>query len=133
LFDKAGGFTLHDRKLVAAAADFSSELLRQALSERQTRRMLIDAVEAALKASEHVTSVVADSRPAAESALPPGVIDRLRAGLDEAPNAVVDSETSLELAEVIRELAVRHGAPAVRHCVRVVQSVRDMLDETSGQ
>jgi hypothetical protein len=134
LFDKPGGFTPSDRKLVAAAADFSSELLRQAMSERQTQRLLIDAVEAALEASEQVTaSLPADTAVPSESPLPDVVMDRLRAGLNETANAVVDSESSLQLAEAIRELAVRHGPAAVKHCVRVVRSVKEMLDETTGQ
>jgi len=133
LFDKSGGFTAEDRKLVAASADFGGELLRQALAERQTQRVLIDAVEAALKASEAVTAVPQPgTRPDIEAPLPPTVMDRLRAGLDESANAVVDAETSLQLAEAVRELAVRHGPAAVRHCIRVVESVKDMLDETSS-
>jgi len=132
LFDKPGGFTPDDRKLLAAAADFSSELLRQALSERQTQRMLFNAVEAALKASEQVTAVIPETR-AASPPLPSSVMDRLRAGLDESADAVVDAETSLALAEAIRELAVRHGPASVRHCVRMVRSVKDMMDETAGQ
>ena len=133
LFDKPGGFTAADRKLVDAAADFSTELLRQAVSERQTQRVLIDAVEAALRASEQVTVALPAARDdAAQAPLPAAVLDRLRAGLDESANAVVDSRTSLELAEAIRELAVRHGPPAVKHCVRLVRDVRDLLDETAG-
>jgi ActR/RegA family two-component response regulator len=133
LFDKPGGFTAADRKLVDAAADFSTELLRQAVSERQTQRVLVDAVEAALRASEQVTIALPAAREdAAQAPLPAVVLDRLRAGLDESANAVVDSRTSLELAEAIRELAVRHGPPAVKHCVRLVRDVRDLLDETAG-
>ncbi len=132
LFDKQDGFSAADRKLVAAAADFSSELLRQAMSERQTRRVLIDAVEAALKASEQVTAVIpSPNEPTAP--LPQSVMDRLRAGLDETANAVVDADTSLELAECVRELAIRHGPAAVRHCIRMVRSVKELMDETAGQ
>jgi ActR/RegA family two-component response regulator len=132
LFDKPDGFSAADRKLVAAAADFSSELLRQAMSERQTRRVLIDAVEAALKASEQVTAVIpSPNEPTAP--LPQSVMDRLRAGLDETANAVVDADTSLELAECVRELAIRHGPAAVRHCIRLVRSVKELMDETAGQ
>jgi ActR/RegA family two-component response regulator len=133
LFDKPGGFTAADRKLVDAAADFSTELLRQAVSERQTQRVLIDAVEAALKASEQVTVALPAGRDSAGQApLPAAVMDQLRAGLDASANAVVDAKTSLELAEAVRELAVRHGPAAVRHCVRHVYDVRRLLDETSG-
>jgi hypothetical protein len=133
LFDKPGGFTAGDRKLVDAAADFSAELLRQAVAERQTQRVLIDAVGAALKASEQVTGALPAARDdGGQAPLPPVVLDRLRAGLDESANAVVDAKTSLELAEAVRELAVRHGSGAVRHCVRMVRGVRELLDETSG-
>jgi ActR/RegA family two-component response regulator len=133
LFDKPGGFTAADRKLVDAAADFSTELLRQAVAERQTQRVLIDAVGAALKASEQVTIALPAARDdGGQAPLPTVVLDRLRAGLDESANAVVDAKTSLELAEAVRELAVRHGSGAVRHCVRMVRGVRELLDETSG-
>jgi hypothetical protein len=133
LFDKPGGFNAEDKKLVDAAADFGTELLRQALSERQTRRLLIDAVGAALTASEQVTAALPPGRDdGTEPPLPTAVIDRLRAGLDETANAVVDAQTSLELAEAVRELAVRHGPAAVRHCVRIVRGVRELLDETAG-
>jgi ActR/RegA family two-component response regulator len=133
LFDKPGGFTAADKKLVDAAADFSTELLRQALSERQTQRLLIDAVGAALQASDQVTAALPPGRDnGAEAPLPTAVIDKLKAGLDETANAVVDAQTSLELAEAVRELAVRHGPAAVRHCVRVVRGVRELLDESTG-
>jgi ActR/RegA family two-component response regulator len=133
LFDKPGGFTADDRKLVHAASEFSSELLRQALAERQTQHMLFDAVEAALQASEHIAvTLPTGSEPTSESTLPANVIDRLREGLGENANSVVDSETSLQLAEAIRELAIRHGPAAVKHCVRMVESLKDMMDETSG-
>ena len=86
--------------------------------------------------SSENTAVVLDSTSdfpaAAGTPLPASVLDQLRAGLDASANAVVDAKTSLELAEAVRELAVRHGPQAVRHCVRLVQGVRELLDETSG-
>lgn len=133
LFDKPGGFTADDRKLVAASAEFSSELLRQAMAERQNRRLLIDAVEAALSASEQAAaSLPSGQEPEADEPLPTTVMDRLRAGLKESANPVVDSEASLQLAEEVRELAIRHGPAAVRHCIGLVKSVRGLLDETTG-
>ena len=49
LFDKPAPCSpTADRKLVAAAADVGADLLRQAFAERQTHRLLFDAVEAAL-------------------------------------------------------------------------------------
>lgn len=50
LFDKPPpGFDDADRRLVAAAADVGADLIRQAVAERQTHRMLFDAVESALQ------------------------------------------------------------------------------------
>src|SRR5262249_19245757 len=51
LFDRPGGFRDEDRRVAAAAAGIGSELLRQALAERQTQRTLFDAVGAALDAT----------------------------------------------------------------------------------
>jgi two-component system, NtrC family, nitrogen regulation response regulator NtrX len=37
----------------------------------------------------------------------------------------------LRLAEAIRVLALRHGAPAVQHCIRMVDSLRALLDNVT--
>lgn len=133
LFDKPA-FTEDDRRLVAAAADIGAEMLRQALAERQTSRLLFDAVEAALRASEDVSKVIAYD-PAADrpdGPPPPAVLERLRLGLDSDVNSVVDADTGLKLVEAVRVLAVRHGPGAVQHCVTVVESLRKMLDGVTG-
>lgn len=129
LFDKPA-FTDDDKRLVAAASEVGAELLRQALAERQTRRLLFDAVEAALKASETVSESLT---PAPADAAPPAaVLERLKIGLADSPDAVTDADTGLRLIEAVRELAVRYGPPAVDHCVRLVDSVRKLLDQTQG-
>jgi hypothetical protein len=126
LFDKPGGFTDEDRRLVASAADIGADLLRQAVSERQTHRLLFDAVEAALQASKTVSETIAphgiDDPP------PPAVMERLKQGLDTNANAVIDADTTLKLVEAVRGLAVRHGPAAVDHCVRMVNDLRKLLD-----
>jgi ActR/RegA family two-component response regulator len=136
LFDKQNssgkGFTDADRALAAAAADFGAEMLRQALGEQQTHRVLFDAMAAALRASETVTQTLADgSRPPLETP-PPAVMDTLREGLRSTRNADLDADESVRLMEAVRVLAQRHGPAAVRHCTRLVQSVRDLLDATTG-
>ena len=68
----------------------------------------------------------------AEASLPLSVMDRLQAGLSESGTMIVNPETSIKLAEAIRDLAVRHGQAAVRHCLRVIESATEMLDATSG-
>lgn len=131
LFDKPTGFTAEDRRLVSATSEFAGEILRQALAERQTQRLLISAVEGALAASEQATRDLHHEIARPAEPLSPAIVDRLREGLDATANTVVDAATSLRLAEAIRTLAITHGPSAVRHCVQLVESVRTMLDDTA--
>ncbi len=134
------GFTESDRQLAAAAADFGTEMLRQALAERQMHRVLFDAIEAALGASDSMAQALDGSMPRPEDPPPAAVLQRLRQGLarggshvpDESSNAV-DGDVTLRLAESIRVLAVRHGSSAVHHCIRLVESLRQLLDEMIGE
>jgi ActR/RegA family two-component response regulator len=133
LFDKADGFTAEDRRLVAAAADFGVEMLRQAMAERQTHQVLLDAVGAALGASESVAeSLRGLGVSRLEEPPPEAVMDRLREGLSAAPAPAADADETLRLAEAVRVLALRHGPAAVRHCTRLVEEVRALLDEATG-
>jgi ActR/RegA family two-component response regulator len=129
LFDKGDGFTEDDRRLVAATAEFGAEMLRQALAERQTHQVLLDAVGAALGASESVAESLR-SRP--EEPPPAAVMEQLREGLSTAPAPAADAGETLRLAEAVRVLALRHGPAAVRHCTRLVENIRALLDETTG-
>jgi two-component system nitrogen regulation response regulator NtrX len=130
LFDKEdGAFTEADRKLVATAADLGVEMLRQALAERQTRRILFDAVETALAAGDTVAQTLQGSAAERlESPPSPAVLERLREGLGGQPGAVMEADDTLRLAESVRVLALRHGPAAVRHCIRLVDSLRELLD-----
>lgn len=130
LFDKgAPGFTEEDRRLLAAAAEVGADLLRQAVAERQTHRLLFDAVEAALQATENL----GDAAPSAPADAPPqAVMARLREGLGSDSDAVADPDTTLRLVEAVRALALKHGPSAVDHCVRVVRDLRKLLDEITG-
>lgn len=129
LFDKpAPGFTDDDRRLVAAAAEVGADLLRQAVAERQTHRLLFDAVEAALQASTGVEAALTTL----PEPPPDAIMARLREGLDADANAVVDADTTLGLVEAVRSLAVRHGPAAVAHCTRQVEELRKLLDGVTG-
>src|SRR5262249_28021400 len=141
LFDKQGPrgegfgatFTEDDHRLVRAAADFGAEMLRQALAQRQTHQLLLDAVAAALGATESVTASLerrADQRR--EQPPPDAVLDRLREGLRAGAGSPVAADETLRLAEAIRVLALRHGPAAVEHCVRLVDNVRGLLDAVTG-
>jgi hypothetical protein len=135
LFDKAGtpkekaGFTEEDQRLVGAAADLASEMLRQALGERQMRRVLMDGVAAALGASDSLAETLRGT-PAQRREQPPSaaIMTQLREGLEAGSQNLVAAEQTLRLAEAIRVLALRHGAPAVQHCIRMVENLRALLD-----
>ena len=131
LFDKQTGdiFTAEDRKTALAAADFGGEILRQALAERQNHQLLFDAIGTALGETERLTTLPKAS--SMDQPPPSAVMDRLREGLNSALGPTVDSDAALDLAEAVRVLAIRHGPAAVRHCVRVVQSLREMLDSVT--
>ena len=133
LFDKQttgnGTFTPEDQRLLRSAANLGAEMLRQSLASRHTNQILLDAVAAALGASDSVAENLRgkagqrlDQPPA------PAVLDQLRAGLSATTPGTVAGEDSLRLAEAIRELAVRHGPAAVQHCIRLVDSLRNLLD-----
>jgi ActR/RegA family two-component response regulator len=136
LFDKPGsGFTTEDHRLVAAAAEFAAEMLRQALAQRQTHELLLDAVAAALGASDSVAQSLrrpADTAGRLEEPPPAAVLDQLRQGLSETAGPTVCADEALHLAEAIRVLALRHGSPAVQHCIRLVENLRELLDTVTG-
>jgi len=131
LFDKPQ-FTEDDRRRASAAAEIGAELLRQSLSERQTHRLLFDAVEAALTASADIARTLTVTSDDPDSPPPSAVMDRIRQGLSADANAVMDADTGLRLIEAVRILAVRHGPEAVDHCVRMVEGLRRLLDGYSA-
>ncbi|MGL6076199.1 MAG: response regulator [Fimbriiglobus sp.] len=128
LFDKPE-FTDEDRRLVAVASDLGAELLRQALAERQSHSLLFDAVAAALQASDEISRSLT---PASENAASVAALERLKVGLAADPNALMDPDTGLKLIEAVRQLAIRHGTPAVDHCVVLVENLRKLLDGLTG-
>jgi hypothetical protein len=134
LFDKDGdGFTEADRRLATAAAEFGAEMLRQALAERQTHQVLFDAVAAALGASDSVAeSLRTGSAAGPETPPPDAVMQQLREGFRSTPDAAINADDTLRLAEAVRQLAVKHGPAAVQHCTRLVESLRELLDEVTG-
>jgi hypothetical protein len=60
------------------------------------------------------------------------VLERLREGLGEDKNAVAPADTTLQLVEAVRTLAIRHGPQAVDHCTRMVNDLGKLLDGISG-
>ena len=139
LFDKRGPagdavFTSEDQRLLQAAAAFGTDLLRQALTQRQTNQVLLDAVASALGASDHVAQSLSGPAPAQSVEQPPPavVMDQLREGLQTTGTSAAEASAQLRLAEAMRVLAVRHGSPALEHCVRLVEGLRELLDKVAG-
>ncbi|HEY2783619.1 MAG TPA: response regulator [Fimbriiglobus sp.] len=126
LFDKPE-FTSADKALASSAAEVGADLLRQVLAERQTHRLLADAVEAALAASQAVSNSMTIPDSPTEA-----VMDQLRAGLASDPTATLNADTGLKLVEAVRRLADRHGPNAVEHCIRTIGSLHRLLDEQVG-
>jgi hypothetical protein len=89
-----------------------------------THDLLFEAVAAALKASDQMTTSLQGGAP------PPPVLEQLRAGLQNSHEESAD--ISLCLAEAIRTLAARHGQPALEHCLRLVEEVKTLLDRATG-
>lgn len=133
LFDKPEPFTAGDRQLLRAAAGFAGDLVRQALAERQTQRVLFDGVAAALHAGDEVAKALTET-PAvkADDPTPAEVLDQLRAGLRDGATSDGDARAMLRLADAIRVLAARHGPRALAHCTRLVEDLRGLLDEAAG-
>ena len=111
LFDKqTGPFTDDDVRLVQPAAELGTELLRQALGQKQMHRLLFDAVAAALGASADVVDTLPGT-PAQRLSQPPPpqVLDQLRQGWTRPAPIDHGAEQSLRLAEAIRVLALKYG------------------------
>ncbi|MCS7047331.1 MAG: response regulator [Gemmataceae bacterium] len=131
LFDKTTGpFTPDDARLARSAAGLGEELLRHALGQRGEQSMLLAALQAALRATEDVAAALPT---AGDIAAPPPapVLDQLRANLAKS-GAASAAEQSVALAEAIRVLAAKYGEPALGHCLRLVQSVGELLDAATG-
>ncbi len=136
LFDKRGegGFIDADRRIVAAAADFGTEMLKQALAERQTQGMLLAGLEAALQASqEALRARPAEPLTRPEQPVPPPVMDRLRESLAQAPVGTLEADQSLKLAELLRVISLRHGREATEYCIHLLEGVDRLLRAVAGE
>jgi ActR/RegA family two-component response regulator len=136
LFDKQnrdGLFTAEDRQVVAAASDFGAEILRKALAERQMHQLLFEGLSAILAAGDSVAETLGSTLGSdRDRPLPQDVLDQLRDSLRAGPNSSLDASETLQLAEAIRLLAARYGNPALGHCTRLVNNLRDLLDSVAG-
>jgi two-component system, NtrC family, nitrogen regulation response regulator NtrX len=128
LFDKPGGFTAADKRIARAGADVGTELLRQSFAERQSQRLLIETVEAALGASESLAATMQSGSPSAGGgAAGAEALNSLRENLQKQLAPGVESDEVVRLLQAIRAMAATHGAAAIRHALRVVDSTSTLL------
>ena len=135
LLDKTtagAAFSPEDKRLVQSAAGLGTDLLRQAAARlsRQTQQLLLDAVGAALGASQQMAETLHGTPGQRLEQPPPAqVLEQLRQGLSADSGNRAGAEQTLRLAEAIRVLALKHGSPALDHCLYLVEQVRVLLDQ----
>jgi hypothetical protein len=110
-----------------ALGALAAEVLRQAIAERETSRLLLDALLQARRIGQEVR----ESLRTPESNATPEVRARLEATLAHRPDAPIDPAPTLRLAEAIRRLAATYGTPAVDHCTRLVEGLHILLREVA--
>jgi two-component system nitrogen regulation response regulator NtrX len=132
LFDKPGGFLPADKRVVRAGVVVGTDLLRQAFAERQNHRILFDAVEAALGASETLAATMQrGAEPQATQAPSAVALNSLRENLQRQLGPGIDTDHVLNLLQAVRDLAVAHGPAALRHCLQIVESTAVLLGQSA--
>ena len=140
LFDKlsgngkpdSAGFSPDDIRLAGDAGLIGAELMRQHFSQRQMHKVLLEAVETAMKTTEQVTGSPTESIPEEKDHRDSKILDQIREGLHETSDLQLDSENAVKLAEAIRQLATRHGSPALKHCTKLITQLAELLDDVTG-
>lgn len=126
LFDKAGGnpaFVALDRDLLMAWQPVASVLLKMALGERESQKMLYDTLQAALKESEHFAGTLKESG-AAIAASQVFTSKVPRAG------AVAGGQVD-EWAQTLQRLSQRYGSSAVDRILQLLKSVEGLLEDVT--
>ena len=60
-------------------------------------------------------------------------MEQLQESLGGPGPRAVATDDALRLAETVRALALKHGPATVRHCLRLIEGLRDLLDELGGE
>lgn len=136
LFDKQNsseGFSGQDRELVESICELSGHLFRHSQAGQKVQRLLFDAIEAALQASDRLQESLQGGNAESSRENPSSqVLDQLQESLRSPGLDALSAQSTVQLAEVIRELAVNHGESAIEHCLHLMESLRTLLDQVSG-
>ncbi len=122
-----GGFTAADREMATLVAEAAAELLRRALAEQDSQRLLLDALGAALQASERLHAQLDGGQPAAT------ILQRLQHTLIQEGGLPRDAEMLLPLLEELRRLSQQYGPAVVAYCAQSIAALRRFLEEVLGQ
>jgi DNA-binding NarL/FixJ family response regulator len=141
LFDKldargaidASGFSSSDEHSAAQAIPLAAGLLGQAVAEKQTRDLLVEAVSAALDEAERLGRSLGPAESGTASEDPPQlVLDEVRRSLEQAGEDPLSTPAVIQLLEAVRALARRHGPAAIEHCTKLANDLRQLLDRQAG-
>jgi ActR/RegA family two-component response regulator len=113
-----------DRRLADAAARFAAHLVRQALAERQTQTLLLEALAAASRTAEQLRTEPGPSRTDQDRLEPR---DRILRRLQAAQFHLQTPRETLRLAELIGDLSSRHGSSAVEFAIVLLEGLRRLL------
>ncbi len=87
---------------------------------------------AALGAGEQMVETLSGTSAQRLKNPPPAeVMQQLQKGLSTGVSDRAAAEQSVRLAEAIRVLALKHGPPALDHCLRLVEQIRALLDQVT--
>lgn len=126
LFDKSGNnpaFSPADKELLLALQPVASLLLKMALGERESQKMLYDTLQAALQESERFAGTLKE------------------VGIAHAASQVFTSKVQQagaatgthidEWAQILQRLSQRYGNSAVERVMQVLKSVEELLHDVT--
>lgn len=126
LFDKSGtspAFLAADRELLVAWQPVASVLLKMALGERESQKMLYDTLQAALLESEQFAGSLKDSGAASAASQ---VFTSKVAQAGTVTGGHID-----EWAQTLQRLSQRYGPSAVDRILQLLKSVETLLDDVT--
>jgi two-component system nitrogen regulation response regulator NtrX len=118
-------FSGNDKAAVMAVQPVASLLIRLALGERASQKMLHETLRAALEESDHFLGTLSAARhagPAAQKVI-----------LDHLPSAgAISADRIDQWADILQRLSTRYGAAAMDRIVNWLKELEQLLAETSG-
>jgi hypothetical protein len=130
LFDKSqndvvGAFTLADKELLESFRPAAAILLKTALGERESQKMLADTLRATIEESDRFIGTFASARQIDDSAK-----ERLTKSLSSTEIASVQQID--QWAERLQHISQRYGPSAVDRMLKVLEQLELLLADVTG-